>query len=102
MQSAFGEGFRAWASEVPAMIPAFGHYQPSGVPFQVRKVVMQESHGLCAIGTAFLVLDTLEDSARLGYFHVDPRWLTVFFATFIPFLIVALAKKSARPRAPQR
>ena len=100
LQSTFGDGFRAWASAVPAMIPALGHYQPSGVPFQARKVVMQESHGLCAIGTAFLVLDTLEDSTRLGYFHVDPRWLTIFVATLVPFLIVTIAKKSAR-RVPQ-
>ena len=66
LQSAFGDAFRAWANDVPAMIPAFGRYVPSDVPFQSQKVIMQESHGLCAIGTAFLVLDTLEDSARLG------------------------------------
>ena len=96
LQSAFGDRFRAWASDVPAMIPAFGRYRPSGVPFQARKVFSQESHGLCAIGTAFLVLDTIEDSARLGYFHVDPRWLAIFAVTLVPFLIVAIAKKSAR------
>ena len=95
LQSTFGDAFRAWASEVPAMIPAFGRYRPSNVPFQVRKVVVQESHGLCAIGTAFLVLDTLEDSVRLGFFHVDPAWLGVFVATLIPFLIVVIAKASA-------
>ena len=93
LQSAFGDSFRAWASEVPAMIPAFGRYHPSNVPFQWRKVVVQESHGLCAIGTAFLVLDTLEDSVRLGYFHVDPAWLAIFVATFIPFLVVVDREK---------
>jgi protein-S-isoprenylcysteine O-methyltransferase Ste14 len=97
LQLAFGDSFRKWAGEVPAMIPALGGYRPSGVPFQLRKVV-QESHGLCAIGTAFLVLDTLEDSVRLGYFHVDARWLAIFIATFIPFLVVVVAKKSARRR----
>ena len=66
LQSTFGDAFRAWANDVPAMIPAFGRYMPSNVPFQSQKVILQESHGLCAIGTAFLVLDTLEDSVRLG------------------------------------
>ena len=94
LQSTFGDSFRAWASEVPAMIPAFERYRPSNVPFQLQKVVMQESHGLCAIGTAFLVLDTLEDSVRLGYFHIDPAWLAIFAATLIPFLIVVVVKKS--------
>ena len=81
------------------MIPAFGRYQPSNVPFQLQKVIVQESHGLCAIGTAFLVLDTLEDSVRLGYFHVDPAWLAIFVATFIPFLIVVVVKKTGRRTA---
>jgi hypothetical protein len=93
---AFGDNFRVWARQVPAMIPAFGNYRASGVPFQFHKVVMQESHGLCAIGTAFLILDTIEDSVRHGYFHIDARWLAVFVATFVPFLIVVIAKKRRR------
>ena len=99
LQNTFGDSFRAWASEVPAMIPEFGNYRPVRTPFQLRKVIMQESHGLCAIGTAFLVLDTIEDSARLGYFHVDGRWLTLFIATLIPFLVVVVVKKSTRQMA---
>ena len=94
LQNTFGDRFRAWASEVPAMVPAFGRYRPSQVPFQFRKVFMQESHGLCAIGTAFLVLDTIEDSVRLGHFHVDRTWLAIFLATFVPFVIVVIAKKA--------
>jgi protein-S-isoprenylcysteine O-methyltransferase Ste14 len=101
LQSTFGDRFLAWASEVPAMIPAIGNYRRSGAPFQVRKVLVQESHGLCAIGTAFLVLDTMEDSARLGYFHADRWWLTTFVATLVPLLIVVVAKKSRRLGAPQ-
>lgn len=99
LQSTFGDSFRAWAAEVPAMVPAFGRYRPSGVPFQLGKVVRQESHGLCAIGTAFLVLDTLEDSVRLGYCHVDARWLAIFLATLAPFLMVFVVKKASRRAA---
>ena len=99
LQSAFGDRFRAWASEVPAMIPALGRYQSGNVPFQFAKVVMQESHGLCAIGTAFLVLDTIEDSMRSGRFQIDPIWLAIFVATLIPFLIVVIAKKAPAARA---
>jgi protein-S-isoprenylcysteine O-methyltransferase Ste14 len=95
----FGDRFRAWAAEVPAVIPSFSAYRPSGVVFQARKALAQESHGLCAIGTAFLVLDTLEDSARLHRFSVDPRWLSVFVVTLVPFLFVVIAKQSARRMA---
>src|SRR5918994_4533979 len=99
LQSTVGDRFRAWASEVPAMIPAFGRYQPSHVPFQLQKVITQESHGLCAIGTAFFVLDTLEDSIRLGRLEIDPTWLAIFVATAIPFLILVIAKKAPAARA---
>jgi protein-S-isoprenylcysteine O-methyltransferase Ste14 len=99
LQNAFGDRFREWASDVPAMMPAFTRYRPSHVPFQLQKVVIQESHGLCAIGTAFLVLDTLEDSLRRGHFHVDRTWLAIFIATCIPFVIVMIVKKSGRPKA---
>ena len=95
----FGDTFRAWANEVPAMIPAFARYRPADVPFQLQKVIVQESHGLCAIGTAFLVLDTVEDSVRGGYFHVDPVWLAIFAATFVPFLVVVAVKKSGKRMA---
>ncbi|MSO30603.1 MAG: hypothetical protein EXQ48_06595 [Acidobacteria bacterium] len=99
LQHTFGDRFQAWARDVPAMVPALGQYRPSGVPFQLRKALVQESHGLCAIGTAFLVLDTLEDSVRRHTFAVDPRWLAVFVATLIPFLFVVLTKTTARARA---
>jgi protein-S-isoprenylcysteine O-methyltransferase Ste14 len=100
LQQTFGDSFRVWASQVPAMIPAFRNYRSSGVPFQFRKALLQESHGLCAIGTAFLVLDTIEDSTRLGHIHVDARWLAIFIAAAVPFLIVVIAKKAGRRTAP--
>ena len=99
LQSTFGESFRVWAGEVPAMIPAFSRYRPSNVPFQTQKVIVQESHGLFAIGTAFLILDTLEDSIRVGTFQVDRAWLAIFVATSIPFLMVVIVKKSRRRTA---
>lgn len=96
LQATFGDAFRAWANEVPAMIPAFGRYVPPQVPFQTRKMIFQESHGLCAIGTAFLLLDTIEDGLRTGHFQLDPRWLTIFLVSLIPLLIVVLTKKVRR------
>jgi protein-S-isoprenylcysteine O-methyltransferase Ste14 len=94
--STFGERFLSWACEVPALIPSWRRYRPSGVPFQTRKVLVQESHGLCAVGTAFLVLDTLEDSLRAGALQVDTRWLMIFVFTSIPFLIVFVTKRTSR------
>ena len=94
--SAFGTRFVEWSMRVPAMIPAFENYVPSGIPFQWRKIFVQEAHGLCAIGTAFLALDTIEDSMRARYLHVDPLWVAIFVATLVPLLLVVVSKRSAR------
>jgi protein-S-isoprenylcysteine O-methyltransferase Ste14 len=99
LQSTFGDSFHQWAHEVPAMIPSLRGYRRSGVPFQAQKVFTQESHGLFALGTAFLTLDTVEGSIRLGALHVDPRWLAVFTITAVPFLVVIVAKKALRMTA---
>jgi protein-S-isoprenylcysteine O-methyltransferase Ste14 len=95
LEHTFGERFRAWAKDVPAMFPAFVNYRPSEGPFQFRRV-LTEAHGLCAIGTAFLVLEALEKSMRLGRLQVDPFWLGVFITTLVPFLIVLIAKRGGQ------
>jgi protein-S-isoprenylcysteine O-methyltransferase Ste14 len=96
LRDTFGSQFEVWAQEVPAMIPRVGRYQRPGGHFRIRKVIMQECHGLFAIGAAFFVLDTLEDSIRARMFQIDQRWLTVFAVTAVPFLIVVLWKKRRR------
>jgi protein-S-isoprenylcysteine O-methyltransferase Ste14 len=96
LNSAFGDAFHAWTRAVPAMIPNVAGYRRSGVSFQVRKVFMQESHGLFALGTAFLALDTLQNSMRRHAFYWDTRWLVVFLATAVPFAVVIITKRAAR------
>lgn len=96
LHATFGDSFRRWAHEVPAMVPAFGRYERAGIPFQARKTFMSEAHGLSAIGTAFLVLDTIEDSMRMGSFHLDRRWLLLFVATAVPLLVVIVLKRASR------
>ena len=99
LNGAFGDTFRAWTGAVPAMIPNISGYRPSGVPFQARKVFMQESHGLFALATAFLALCTLEGSLRRHALYVDSRWLWVFLVTAVPFVVVIVSKSAARRTA---
>ena len=94
--STFGDRFLEWTREVPALIPRLRGYRAPGVPFQARKAIVQESHGLCALGTAFLVLDTIEDSIRLHTFSLNMFWVAVFVVTLIPFAGVVLMKSLAR------
>jgi protein-S-isoprenylcysteine O-methyltransferase Ste14 len=94
----FGDDFRSWAARVPAMIPRVSRFRPAAGAFQFGKAAVQESQGLFAIGTAFLVLDTLEDSLTAGAFQIDGRWLRVFAITAVPFTIAFILKKSGAGR----
>ena len=95
----FGDQFRVWAASVPAIVPRFDRYRAPSSRFNPRKAFMQESHGLCALGTAFFFLDTLEDSVRLHAFHADARWLAIFAACTAPLAVVLRVKRSARKMA---
>jgi protein-S-isoprenylcysteine O-methyltransferase Ste14 len=97
--SAFGDSFRTWVSDVPAMVPSFARYRPTTVRFQTAKALRQESHGLCALGTAFLLLDIIEDSMRRGRLFVDSRWLMIFVATSIPLVTVIIMNHFVRRTA---
>ena len=92
LHDTFGAEFERWTREVPAMVPRLSGYRRAGA-LQLQKVFTQECYGLFAIGTAFLVLDTLEDSVRARLFHVDSRWLIVFALTAVPFLIAMAWKQ---------
>lgn len=96
LRDKFGSQFEGWAQEVPAMIPRIGRYQRPGGHFRIGKVFVQECHGLLAIGAAFFILDTLEDSIRARMLQIDQRWLWVFFVTAVPFLVVVFWKKTKR------
>ena len=68
LQTTFGDEFQGMGRRGPRDDSCFRQISPPEVPFQTRKASMQESHGLCAIGTAFFLLDTLEDSSARGIF----------------------------------
>ena len=100
LQNAFGDSFRAWASEVPAMIPAFGRYRPSDVPFQMRRrSSCRNRTGSAPSARRFWCSTPSKTRCDSGTFHVDPRWLAIFVATLVPFLIVVDREESRRGRA---
>ena len=97
LHSTFGERFEEWTRTVPAMIPDVDGYRPSGVPFQSRKVLMQESHGLFALGSAFLVLDTLEGLHAAA--HVSRRSRAGWRSSSPPRCRFSWSSSSRTPRA---
>ncbi len=96
LEARFGDAFRAWAREVPALVPSFGHYRPPAGRFCWRKVFAREFHALFVIGAGFLFLDALRHLFASGQVAARPIWTAVCAATGIVFVILSAVKKWTR------
>ncbi len=96
LESRFGDTFRTWAAQVPALVPAFSRYRPSAGAFRWRKVVAREFHALFVIGAGFLFLDVLQQVFRTGQIGAAPAWVAVFIVTGVVFLVLTAVKKWTR------
>jgi protein-S-isoprenylcysteine O-methyltransferase Ste14 len=96
LEARFGDQFRAWALEVPALVPSFAHYRPSSGRFCWKKVVAREFHALFVIGAGFLFLDALRHLFVSGHVAASPIWTAVCAATGAVFVILSAVKKWTR------
>jgi protein-S-isoprenylcysteine O-methyltransferase Ste14 len=93
LEAKFGDAFRTWAAEVPALLPAFTRYHPSSGSFRWRKVLAREFHALFVIGAGFLFLDLLRNVFATGQLAASPIWTAVFAVTGLLFLVSSAVKK---------
>ncbi len=93
LEARFGDDFRAWARDVPAVCPSFAHYRPASGAFQWKKVLGREFHALFVIGGGFLFLDALRHLFVAGRLAADPVWLVVCAATGVVFVVLLAVKK---------
>ena len=93
LEAKFGDRFRTWAAEVPALVPAFARYRPSAGHFRWRKVLAREFHALFVIGATCLFLDVLRQVFATGHLAANPIWLAVFGVTGVLFLGLTAVKK---------
>jgi protein-S-isoprenylcysteine O-methyltransferase Ste14 len=93
LEGRFGESFRAWTEEVPAMIPRLSHYVASRTPFLLRKVLGREFHALLVIGAGFFVLDVGRLYHATGRLVFDSAWSLLFLLTAAIFIVCSLLKK---------
>ncbi len=96
LEERFGDEFRRWAGEVPAMIPAIGRYTSPAAAFTWRRVLGREFHALFVIGTGFFVLDAGRRVIATGRVSLDPLWTTLFVVTGAVFVVLTVVKKSTR------
>ncbi len=93
LEQRFGEVFRAWADEVPALVPALGRYRAAAGPFCWKRVLGREFHALFVIGAGALFLDALTAFFANGRFTPRPIWAIVCAVTGLLFLILTGLKK---------
>jgi protein-S-isoprenylcysteine O-methyltransferase Ste14 len=89
----FGREFDAWATRVPALLPAPGRYVPPARAFDLRGVVRREFYGLTVVLVAPLLLDVVEDVHETGRFDLDPLWTVVALIGVLVFITVRFLKK---------
>jgi protein-S-isoprenylcysteine O-methyltransferase Ste14 len=94
LESRFGDEFRTWANEVPALWPAFGRYRRSGGAFRWKKVLAREFHALFVIGASCFVFDVGRQVFATGRVGASPLWTAVFAVTGVVFVGLTAIKKT--------
>ena len=93
LEARFGDAFRAWAREVPTLVPALGRYRAPAGPFRWKKVLGREFHALFVIGAGFLFLDVLRHVFAAGQLAASPVWSAVCAVTGVIFAVLLVLKK---------
>ena len=85
LRNRFGAAFEQWAAVTPAIIPRFGGWKPSPVPFIWRTVLQREYNAFFLIIAVFFLLDLIGDSIVEQRLKLDPTWFGAFIgASFLP------------------
>lgn len=90
-----------WAAAVPALIPRFAQCRHPATGFDMRKALLQETHGFFAIVPVVFVLDSEKGSFAARLPVVSGTWLPAFLLTGLASLGATIAEKrrAAKPTA---
>lgn len=92
----FGRQFIEWAAVTPAFFPRLSQWRPPSLPFSVRKALRHEYSGFFALVAGFCAVRVLEDSVTQGKLIVAARWLALFLAGSVIYLVMRTLKKHTR------
>lgn len=94
LEERFGDEFREWAGQVPAMIPGPASYRRSDVRFGWRRPLGSEFHGLMVIASVVFVLDLFRAWLAVGRAVFDPLWTWFFALSALVFVAGTALKKT--------
>ncbi|HEY3294668.1 MAG TPA: isoprenylcysteine carboxylmethyltransferase family protein [bacterium] len=98
----FGDTYRAWADQTPALLPRFSQWRSPGYPFSLRAAIKGEFYGFTALVSVILFMDFLKYWFTEGRLGVDLVWLALFALSVVTFFVLRhLRKHTAFFEGPQ-
>lgn len=97
IESKFGDTFRNWARQTPAIIPYFGQWKNSNLEFSLKKVLRQEKNGFAAIFLLFLLFDIVGEYIIYGNIAFrNQHWLILGIGSGVLYLILKFLKNNTK------
>lgn len=93
LEERFGNRFRAWANEVPAVVPKFSGYRPSLLPFSFKAAIKKEFHSVLSITAIFFIMDLIGGYVVRGRLVFDPLWASILLFGLSFYIIMLFLKK---------
>jgi len=89
----FGDVFRKWAADTPAVIPRFSFWKTSDLRFSIRNVLRREYCGLLGVTGGFAALDLATHVLTEGRLLIDPVWAASLVVGVTAFFMLRSLKK---------
>ncbi len=97
IEGKFGEAFRKWARQTPAIIPYFGQWKNPNLEFSLKKVLRQEKNGFAAIFLLFLLFDVVGEYILFGNIAFrNSHWLILGVASGVLYFILKFLKNNTK------
>ncbi|GAB2776011.1 lipid A Kdo2 1-phosphate O-methyltransferase [Rhabdobacter roseus] len=89
----FGDDFKKWAAQTPAIVPFPSQWRNPNLCFSVRKVLRQEKNGFAALFLLFFVFDTVGEFITYGDVSFrNEHWLVMGGVSGLIYLVLKLIK----------
>ena len=96
LREKFGDAFRQWADETPAIIPQFKNWQPPSLPFSWKSAIVREYGTFFAIIVTFTVLELLAGLFNSRTLMIDAIWVKLFIGSAVFYLTIRYLKKKTK------
>lgn len=97
IESKFGEKFRTWARQTPAIIPKLSQWKNPNLEFSLKKVLRQEKNGFAAIFLLFLLFDVVGEYFIYGNIAFrNQHWLILAVASGVLYILLKFLKNNTK------